>query len=83
VFSGKLLPSPNVRPFPGKILAHRYFRLLGRLPVLVLTLVCVGCTSTSVLSKKVPTSFGQSAKEQALRKQVDSDSFPTAKQAGL
>jgi len=51
--------------------------------VIVLTLVCVGCTSISGLPKKLPNPFDQSAKEQSLRKQVDADSFPTAKQAGL
>jgi hypothetical protein len=47
-------------------------RRLCRLTLVALMLLCAGCSV-----------FGKSAKEQSLRKQVEADSFPSAKQAGL
>lgn len=48
----------------------------------VVALWCAGCTSAPGPLKKLPLPFGNS-KEQSLLKQVEADSFPTAKQAGL
>jgi hypothetical protein len=39
---------------------------------IMMILLCAGCGV-----------FGKSAKEQSLRKQVEADSFPSAKQVGL
>jgi hypothetical protein len=56
-------------------------RLL-RLTVVMLVAWSAGCTSTPAPLKKLPLPFA-GHKEQALRKQVEADSFPTAQQAGL
>jgi hypothetical protein len=45
---------------------------LCRLTVVAVMLLCAGCAV-----------FGKSAKEQSLRKSVEADSFPSAKQVGL
>jgi hypothetical protein len=58
-------------------------RLLRKTTAVGLTFLCMGCTALPGPLKKLPTPFGPSAKEQALRKQVEADSFPTARQAGL
>jgi hypothetical protein len=58
-------------------------RLLRRLTGVVLMLLCAGCSSTPGPLRKLPIPFGSHSKEQTLRKQVEADSFPTAKQAGL
>ncbi len=58
-------------------------RLLCRLTVVVLMLSCVGCSSTPGPLRKLSLPFGGNSKDQSLRKQVEADSFPTAKQAGL
>jgi hypothetical protein len=58
-------------------------RLLCRMAVVALLLWCLGCASTPGPLRKLPTPFGSHANDQALRKQVEADSFPTAKQAGL
>jgi hypothetical protein len=49
--------------------------------VFAIALNCVGCASTPGPLDKLPIPFG--SRDQALRKQVEADSFPTAKQAGL
>ena len=53
-------------------------RRLCRLAVIVPMLLCMGCASG-----RLPLPFGRHSSDQALRKQVETDSFPTAKQAGL
>jgi hypothetical protein len=53
---------------------------LCRSTVITLILLCTGCTSARGVLQKLPI---PDAKQQALRKQVEGDSFPTAKQAGL
>jgi hypothetical protein len=58
-------------------------RLLGRSSRAVLLLFCLGCSSSSKPLPSLPNPFGQSAKDEVLHKQVQADSFPTAKQAGL
>ena len=58
-------------------------RRLCRLTVVVLMLLCVGCASTPGPLRKLAIPFGRGSKDQLLRKQVEADSFPTAKQAGL
>jgi hypothetical protein len=49
---------------------------------IALALCSFGCTSAPGPLKKLSVPFGNS-KDQSLRKQVEADSFPTAKQAGL
>jgi len=58
-------------------------RLLCRLTTAALVLFAVVCTTLPGPLKWLPAPFGESAKNQALRKQAEADSFPTAKQAGL
>jgi hypothetical protein len=58
-------------------------RRLYRSTVVALILLCAGCTSASGPLRKLPIPLGGNSKEQTLRKQVEADSFPTAKQAGL
>jgi hypothetical protein len=48
-----------------------------------LLMFSIGCSSLPGPLKWLPTPFGEGAKTQALRKQAEADSFPTAKQAGL
>jgi hypothetical protein len=45
-------------------------------------LVWAGCAGAPGPLRKLPA-FGKNAEEQALRKQVEADPFPSAKQAGL
>jgi hypothetical protein len=67
--------------------ASNGYTSMSRLPrwltIVALVLCSVGCTAAPGPLKKLPLPFGGGMKEQALRKQVDADSFPTAKQAGL
>ncbi len=55
-------------------------RLLCRLFLVALMLFSIGCDSAP---KKRWSLFGESAKDRQLREQVEADSFPSAKQAGL
>jgi len=55
-------------------------RRLCHLFVLALMLFSVGCDSAP---KKRLSLFGENAKDRQLREQVEADSFPSAKQAGL
>ena len=55
-------------------------RLLCRMTIIALMLLCAGCGSTPL---KRWSLFGESSKDRALREQVEADSFPSAKQAGL
>ena len=57
--------------------------MLHRLTLIALTLFCLGCSAAPGPLKKLSIPFVGNAKEQSLRKQVEADSFPTAKQAGL
>ncbi|MEN6406322.1 MAG: hypothetical protein ABFC77_07615 [Thermoguttaceae bacterium] len=54
---------------------NRWAQRVGRLAILAM-LVCVGC-------KALPTSFAKNHEDQTLRKQVEADRFPSAKQVGL
>ena len=54
-----------------------WVRIAGSSAMIVALLVA--CPSCAAL--KLP--FGKNAKEESLRKQVEADSFPSAKQAGL
>ena len=56
---------------------------LRRLTVAVLMFLCAGCNATPARVQKLVPPVGQGSKDQTLRKQVDGDSFPTARQAGL
>lgn len=56
-------------------------RQLGCL-VLTATMLLAGCTSVPGPLRKLPV-FRNKAEEQTLRKQVEADKFPSAKQAGL
>jgi hypothetical protein len=56
-------------------------RVLHCLLIVLLLLSCAGCASGPVKNLSLP--FGRSSDDKALRKQVEADSFPTAKQAGL
>jgi hypothetical protein len=58
-------------------------QLLCRFTAVVLMLFCVGCSPASKPLQSLPNPFGQNSKDESLHKQVDADSFPTAKQAGL
>ncbi len=55
-------------------------RLLCRLMVVALMLLMAGCDSAP---KKRWSLLGESGKDRQLREQVEADSFPSAKQAGL
>jgi hypothetical protein len=57
--------------------------LLCRFAAVVLMLFCVGCGSASTPLQSLPNPLGRSSKDESLNKQVQADSFPTAKQAGL
>ncbi len=57
-------------------------RLLCAAMAVALTVVLLGCSAAPAPLKKM-NPFGQSAQEESLRKQVEADPFPTAKQAGL
>ena len=57
--------------------------MLYRLTLIALTLFCTGCSAAPGPLRKLSIPFIGNPKEQALRKQVEADSFPTAKQAGL
>jgi hypothetical protein len=48
---------------------------------LVSTMLLTGCSSSDTIQK--PSLFGRNAREEAIRKQAEKDSFPTASQAGL
>ena len=61
----------------------RVVRLLYRSAAVVAMLCCLGCASAPGPLSKLPIPFGGNAKDQSLRKQVEVDAFPTAKQAGL
>ena len=67
---------------PRHRLANRG-RLLCRLTVVMLTVLCLGCSSTLGPLGTLLNPLAANSKEQSLRKQVEADSFPTAKQAGL
>jgi hypothetical protein len=58
-------------------------RLLCRFGAVGLMLLGVGCSSASKPLQSLPNPFGPGAKDELLHKQVQADSFPTAKQAGL
>jgi hypothetical protein len=59
---------------------------MGRLPhcmiLVVLSLVCAGCAASGP-SKGLSLPLIKNAKDEALRKQVEADSFPSAQQVGL
>ena len=57
--------------------------MLHRLTLIALTLFCLGCSAAPGPLKKLSIPLIGNSKEQSLRKQVEADSFPTAKQAGL
>jgi hypothetical protein len=57
-------------------------RLLRRVTLVVLMLSCAGCAASGP-SKGPSIPFVKNSGDEALRKQVAADSFPTAKQAGL
>jgi hypothetical protein len=57
--------------------------MLHRLTLIALTLLCAGCSTAPGPLKNLSVPLIGNSKEQAMRKQVDADSFPTAKQAGL
>jgi hypothetical protein len=61
----------------------RMSRRWRRLTVAALTLCCLGCSAAPGPLQKLSFPFGLNSKEQLLRKQVEADSFPSAKQAGL
>jgi hypothetical protein len=44
---------------------------------------CIGCSSTPGPLQKLPNPLGGLSKDQKLRKQVEADKFPSAKQVGL
>lgn len=46
-------------------------------------LLTAGCSTTSKLVGKLPGPVGQSARDDLLRGEVESDDFPSAKQVGL
>jgi hypothetical protein len=57
-------------------------RLLCRLGLIAVLLWCAGCAAPGV-SNGPSIPFLKNSKDEALRKQVEADSFPSAKQAGL
>ena len=57
--------------------------MLYRLSLIALTILCVGCSAAPGPLRKLSIPLIGNSKEQLLRKQVEADSFPTAKQAGL
>ena len=57
--------------------------MLHRLTLIALTLLCLGCSASPGPLRKLSLPLIGNSKEQSLRKQVEADSFPTAKQAGL
>jgi hypothetical protein len=58
-------------------------RLLCRSTVVALMLFSVGCTAMPGSLKKLSIPLAKNSKDESLRKQVEADSFPSAKQAGL
>jgi len=46
-------------------------------------LSAAGCSTTSALVGKLPGPVGQTARDELLRSEVESDEFPSAKQVGL
>ena len=46
-------------------------------------LLPLGCTTASRMAGKLPGPLGQSARDDLLRDQVESDDFPSASQVGL
>jgi hypothetical protein len=58
-------------------------RKLYQSAVIALACLFTGCTATPGTLKKLPIPFVGASKTQLLRTQVEADSFPTAKQAGL
>ena len=59
------------------------WRRLCRLAVVVSMVFSVGCAAVPGRLARLPIPFGKHSRDQALRKQVEADSFPTAQQAGL
>jgi hypothetical protein len=79
--------TPSIKDIPHVSIAHNELTTMGRflcrLTVVVLTLLCASCSSTPGPFGTLLRPLEGNSKEQSLRKQVESDSFPTAKQAGL
>ncbi|MBU4273378.1 MAG: hypothetical protein KKA28_16085 [Planctomycetes bacterium] len=61
---------------------NRFIRLMAACLVWVV-LSTAGCATTSKLMRKLPGPVGQSARDELLRSEVESDDFPSAKQAGV
>ena len=57
-------------------------RLLLHVTVVAPMLLCVGCAASGP-SRGLSIPFVKNSRDESLRKQVEADSFPTAKQAGL
>ena len=57
-------------------------RLLRSISLIALMLGCAGCAAPGP-AKSLSIPFVKSSQDESLRKQVQSDSFPTAAQAGL
>jgi len=57
-------------------------RLLAGLMAVGLTVLFLGCTAAPAPLKKL-SPFGANSQDESLRKRVEADPFPTAKQAGL